>query len=209
VTSLQRLSQLRVVPVVVLDEEKHADALADALVAGGLACAEITLRTEASLAVITTMSSRGDILIGAGTVLTAEQVDQAVDAGAHFLVSPGFDRDVIERAQAAGVIIIPGVATASEVLAALRAGLDHVKFFPAIPVGGMSVVRALHGPFPSVRFMPTGGITLATLNDFLAHPAVFAVGGSWMVPKSSLDVGDFATVESLTRDTVTQIENLL
>jgi 2-dehydro-3-deoxyphosphogluconate aldolase/(4S)-4-hydroxy-2-oxoglutarate aldolase len=209
VTSLQRLSQLRVVPVVVLDEEKHADALADALVAGGLACAEITLRTEASLAVITTMSRRGDILIGAGTVLTAEQVDQAIDAGAHFLVSPGFDRDVIERAQAAGVTIIPGVVTASEVLAALRAGINHVKFFPAIPAGGLSVVGALHGPFPSVRFMPTGGITPATLNDFLTHPAVFAVGGSWMVPKSNLDAGDFATVERLTRDTVTQMESVI
>jgi 2-dehydro-3-deoxyphosphogluconate aldolase/(4S)-4-hydroxy-2-oxoglutarate aldolase len=123
-------------------------------------------------------------------------------------VSPGFDLDVIERAQSAGVPFIPGVASASEVQAALRAGLDHVKFFPAIPAGGLSVLSAFHGPFPSVRFMPTGGITLATLNDFLVHPAVYAVGGSWMVPKSGLDVGDFDTVERLTRDTVTQIETL-
>lgn len=195
-------------PVVVLDELRHADALADALVHGGLACAEVTLRTDASLDVITTMSRRGDILVGAGTVLSVEQVDRAIDAGAHFLVSPGFDRDVIEHAQAAGVLFIPGVATASEVLAAMSAGLDHVKFFPAIPAGGLSVLSALHGPFPSVRFMPTGGVTLTTLNDFVTHPAVFAVGGSWMVSKSCLDARDFATVERITRETVDQIHSL-
>lgn len=206
--SLQRLEEFRVVPVVVLDNLGHADALADALVHGGLACAEVTLRTDASLDVIATMSRRGDILVGAGTVVTIEQVDRAIEAGAHFLVSPGFDRDVVEHAQSAGVPFLPGVATASEVLAALSAGLDHVKFFPAIPAGGLSVLSALHGPFASVRFMPTGGVTLATLNDFLTHPAIFAVGGSWMVSKSCLDAGDFATVERVTRETVEQIQSL-
>lgn len=205
---MQRLGQVRVVPVVVLDNQHHADPLADALISGGLACVEVTLRTDASLAVLSTMAQRGDILVGAGTVLTTQQVDQAIDAGAHFLVSPGFDRDVVEYAQSRGVAILPGVATASEVQAAMRMGLDHVKFFPAIPAGGLSVLGAFHGPFPSIRFMPTGGITMSTLSDFLTHPAVFAVGGSWMVPRPVLDAGNFASVEQLTRDTVTHLTTL-
>jgi 2-dehydro-3-deoxyphosphogluconate aldolase/(4S)-4-hydroxy-2-oxoglutarate aldolase len=193
---------------VVLDDADHAHPLADALVHGGLACAEVTLRTPASLDVVTAMASRGDILVGAGTVLRIDQVDLAIAAGADFLVSPGFDPTVIERAQDAGITFIPGVATASEVMAAQRSGLDHVKFFPAIPAGGIGALGALHGPFPTMHFMPTGGITLATLDDFLLHRAVFAAGGSWMVPRSALDRGDFETVERLTRDTVAHLATL-
>jgi len=202
---IERLGELRVVPVVVLDRAEFANPLGDALVGGGLACAEITLRTDASLEVIAVLSRRDDILIGAGTVLTTRDVDDAVDAGAQFLVSPGIDLEVVERAEFANVPIIPGVATASEVQLALRAGLTCVKFFPAVPSGGLAVINALHGPFPTLRFMPTGGITLETLDSYLSHPAVYAVGGSWMVPKSSLDAGDFSTVEQLTRETVAQI----
>jgi 2-dehydro-3-deoxyphosphogluconate aldolase/(4S)-4-hydroxy-2-oxoglutarate aldolase len=208
VNPLDRLSELRIVPVVVLEKAEFAAPLGDALVGGGLACAEITLRTEASFEVISSLSRRGDILVGAGTVLNVDDVDRAVDAGAHFLVSPGFDLDVIERAHSANLPFIPGVATATEVQQALRAGLTYVKFFPAIPAGGLAAISALHGPFPSVRFMPTGGITLATLNEYLLHPAIYAIGGSWMVPKSSLDAGDFSTVEQLTRDTVTHVASL-
>ncbi len=199
---------MRIVPVVVLESEKLSQALADALVEGGIGCAEITLRTEASLAVIKEMSGRGDMFVGAGTVLTVEHVDQAVDAGAQFLLSPGLDLRVIERAQELAIPFIPGVATASEVMTAMRAGLDHLKFFPAMQAGGLSTLSALHGPFPSVRFIPTGGITLATLNDFYVHPAVFAVGGSWMVPTSALDSQDFDQVRRITRDTMTQIAAL-
>jgi 2-dehydro-3-deoxyphosphogluconate aldolase / (4S)-4-hydroxy-2-oxoglutarate aldolase len=205
VNPLKQLSELRVVPVVVLEDSALADPLADALVSGGLPCAEVTLRTNASFSVIASLARRGDILVGAGTVLTADDVDRAVDAGAHFLVSPGFDRDVTERAQSANLPFIPGVATATEVQQALRVGLTNLKFFPAEPAGGLAVINALHGPFPSVRFMPTGGITLDTLTDYLSHPAIYAVGGSWMVPKSCLDAGDFTTVEQLTRETVTHI----
>jgi 2-dehydro-3-deoxyphosphogluconate aldolase/(4S)-4-hydroxy-2-oxoglutarate aldolase len=208
VNPFERLSELRVVPVIVLDKAQHADPLGDALVAGGLACAEVTLRTEASLAVIKALSSRGDILVGAGTVLTTDQVDRAIEAGAHFLVSPGFDQGVVEHALSTGTPFIAGVATASEIQAALRDGLDHLKFFPAIPAGGLAMISSFHGPFPSVRFMPTGGITLNTLNTFLLHPAVYAVGGSWMVPKSLLDTGDFLNVERLTRETADQVRSL-
>jgi 2-dehydro-3-deoxyphosphogluconate aldolase/(4S)-4-hydroxy-2-oxoglutarate aldolase len=208
VNPLDRLSELRVVPVVVLEKAQFATPLADALVRGGLACAEITLRTDASFSVISSLALRGDILVGAGTVLTIDDVDRAIGAGAHFLVSPGFDPEIIERAQSANVPFIPGVATATEAQRALRAGLTHVKFFPAVPAGGLPVINALHGPFPSLRFMPTGGITLATLNDYLSHPAVYAVGGSWMVSKSCLDAGDFSAVEQLTRDSVAQVATL-
>ncbi len=206
--TLSELSAFRVVPVVVLDNLSFATPLADALVKGGLGCAEVTLRTAASLEVIAVMAARDDMLVGAGTVLTTAQVDEAHEAGAHFLVSPGLDRDVVAHAQSLGLPVLPGVATATEVQAALRLGLSHLKFFPAVPAGGVDVINALHGPFPSVRFMPTGGITMATLDDFLSHPAIFAVGGSWMVPRSLLDSGDFDGVQRLTHDTVSHLATL-
>ena len=207
-STMLQLEQFRVVPVVVLDELSFATPLADALVAGGLACAEVTLRTPASLEVVATLARRNDILVGAGTILDIEQVDEAIDAGAHFLVSPGFDPRVVEHALSRGIAFLPGVATASEVQAARRMGLSHLKFFPAIPAGGLSVLGALHGPFPAVRFMPTGGITLTSLDGFLSHPAVFAVGGSWMVPRPTLVAGDFDEVQRLTRDTVIHLASL-
>lgn len=205
---MEQLATFRVVPVVVLDELSLAAPLAEALVIGGLGCAEVTLRTPASLEVVRVIAERGDVLVGAGTVITVEQVDQAIDAGAQFLVSPGFDQQVIEHALSHGVPFVPGVATASEVLAARRLGLEYLKFFPAIPAGGLSLINALHGPFPSVRFMPTGGITLSTIDDFLSHPAVFAVGGSWMVPRETLAAADFDRVQRLTRDTVARVAQI-
>ena len=207
--TIEQLATFRVVPVVVLEELAFAAPLADALLTGGLGCAEVTLRTPASLEVITAMAEHGDVIVGAGTVLTVDQVEQAIDAGAKFLVSPGFDQEVIEYALSRGVPFIPGVATASEVLAARRLGLQHLKFFPAIPAGGVPLINALHGPFPTVRFMPTGGITLSTIDAFLSHPAVFAVGGSWMVPQECLAAGDFDRVRQLTRDTIAHIETLV
>ena len=204
----ERLQRARVVPVIVLEDSSFATPLADALVKGGLECAEVTLRTPSSLEIISTLADRRDICVGAGTVLSPLQVDQAADAGAHFIVSPGLDRDVVERSQELGITVLPGVATATEVLAARRLGLSHVKFFPAVPAGGLEIIAALHGPFPDIRFMPTGGITLATVKGYLDHPAIFAVGGSWMVPRSQLDAGDFTTVERLTRETVTFLTSL-
>jgi len=196
-----------VVPVVVLERADVAPALAQALVAGGLRCAEVTLRTPSSLDVLSLMAARGDLLVGAGTVLTPEQVDRAVDAGARFIVSPGLDADVVARAHELGVTVLPGVATATEAQAALRLGLRHVKFFPAEAAGGLKVISALQGPFGDLRFMPTGGITLETVKAYVTHPAIFAVGGSWMVPRSALDVGDVDTVERLTRETVAYLDS--
>ncbi len=199
---LDRLAGIGVVPVVVIDDPTRADALADALVAGGLPCAEITFRTAGGEAALRAIASRPDILVGAGTVLSAEQVDRAADAGAQFVVSPGFGLDVVTRAQELGLAVLPGVATASELQAAVGVGLGVVKFFPAAQSGGLGMLSALSAPFPHVRFMPSGGIRLAGLADYLAHPSVFAVGGSWMVPRERIQANDFEAVRSLTTETV-------
>lgn len=192
----------RLVPVVVLNDTGHADGLADALVAGGLPVAEVTLRTDAGLGSIRTMADRGDILVGAGTVTTVDQVDQVVDAGARFIVSPGFSRAVVDRALHHGVPIVPGCVTPSEIMAALEAGITTVKFFPAGVYGGAKAIKALAAPFTGVQFIPTGGVSADNLGDFLSLPYVPAVGGSWMVPVGSIDAGDFDDVTRLTAQAV-------
>jgi 2-dehydro-3-deoxyphosphogluconate aldolase/(4S)-4-hydroxy-2-oxoglutarate aldolase len=192
---LSRLSAHRLVPVVVIDDARTADSLGDALVAGGLPVAEVTFRTAAGLESLRRLAARGDLLVGAGTVVTPTQVDQAVAAGAEFIVSPGLSRAVVERCQEHGVLPLPGAVTATEVQAALELGLTTVKFFPAESSGGVGAVRALAGPFTEVGFMPTGGIGPDNLVDYLNVPAVRAVGGSWMVPRDQL--GDTARVAEL------------
>ena len=196
------LSAARLVPVVVLDDAADADGLAGALVAGGLPVAEVTFRTAAAADSIRAMTARGDILVGAGTVLTAEQVDLAVAAGARFVVSPGLSRAVVERCAELGVLAVPGAVTATEVQAALELGLSTVKFFPAGTSGGPAAIKALAAPFSDVQFVPTGGVGPANLADYLAIPAVAAVGGSWMVPRERVKAGDFAGIQQLTADAV-------
>ena len=196
------LSAARLVPVVVLDDAADADGLAAALVAGGLPVAEVTFRTAAARDAIAAMAARGDILVGAGTVLTAEQVNQAVAAGARFVVSPGLSRAVVERCAELGVLALPGAVTATEVQAALELGLSTVKFFPAGTSGGPAAIKALAAPFSDVQFVPTGGVGPANLADYLAIPAVAAVGGSWMVPRERVKAGDFAGIQQLTADAV-------
>lgn len=187
----------RVVPVVVLDEVARADDLGAALVAGGLPVAEVTFRTPHAAAVLRRLAGRGDLLAGAGTVLTADQVDQAYDAGARFVVSPGLSVEVVDRCRALGVPVLPGVSTASEIMRALGLGVDLMKFFPAEPSGGLPAIRALSAAFPGVRFVPTGGITAERAPAYLAHAAVAAVGGSWMVPPALLDAGRWDEVAAL------------
>lgn len=199
---MNELTAHRLVPVVVLNDTGHADGLADALVAGGLPVAEVTLRTDAGLGSIRTMADRGDILVGAGTVTTVDQVDQVVDAGARFIVSPGFSRAVVDRALHHGVPIVPGCVTPSEIMAALEAGITTVKFFPAGVYGGAKAIKALAAPFAGVQFIPTGGVSADNLGDFLSLPYVPAVGGSWMVPVGSIDAGDFDDVTRLTAQAV-------
>ena len=179
----------RIVPVVVLDDPARAEALGAALVEGGLPVAEATFRTPAAAAVLRRLAERDDLVVGAGTVLTPRQVDEALAAGARFVVSPGLSAGVVRRCQEAGVPVIPGVSTATEIMQALDLGLDTVKFFPAEANGGLPSVTALAAAFPQVRFMPTGGITADSAPAYLAHPAVAAVGGSWMVAGDLLAEG--------------------
>lgn len=187
----------RVVPVIVLDDAAAADQLGAALVRGGLPVAEVTLRTPAAMDAIRIMAARGDVLVGAGTVLTAEQVDEAVAAGARFVVSPGLDRDVVRRCAEHSVLALPGVITPGEIMAALTLGLSAVKFFPAGAMGGAKAVAALSAPFGGMQFVPTGGIDETSAADYLRLPCVAAVGGSWMVPRKLIAAGDFGAVGDL------------
>lgn len=201
-TDLTQLTAARLVPVVVLDDAAHADPLAEALVAGGLPVAEVTFRTPAARESIARMAARGDVLVGAGTVLTADQVDVAVDAGATFVVSPGLSRAVVERCHHHDVLVLPGAVTATEVQAALELGLSAVKFFPAGTSGGARAIKALAAPFGGVGFVPTGGIGPDDLADYLALDEVLAVGGSWMVPRDRVRAGDFEHVRRATEEAV-------
>jgi len=200
--TLDRLAAHRLVPVVVIDDAADAGPLAAALVAGGLPVAEVTFRTAAAADAVRAMADRGDVLVGAGTVLTPAQVDAAVAAGARYIVSPGTSRAVVERCAELGVPALPGAVTATEVQAALELGCTTVKFFPAGTSGGPAAVTALAAPFGGVRFVPTGGIGPATVADYLALPSVVAVGGSWMVPRDRIRAGDLDAVRALTAQAV-------
>jgi 2-dehydro-3-deoxyphosphogluconate aldolase / (4S)-4-hydroxy-2-oxoglutarate aldolase len=199
---LAALGRVRLVPVVVLDDAADAAPLAGALVDGGLPVAEVTFRTAAAADAIRAMAQRGDVLLGAGTVLTPAQVDEAVAAGAGYVVSPGLSRAVVERCAEHGVLALPGAVTATEVQAALELGLTALKFFPAGTSGGPAAIRALAAPFGGVRFVPTGGVGPGDVGDYLAVDAVLAVGGSWMVPRDRVAAGDVETVRRLTAEAV-------
>lgn len=188
------LEEARIIPVVVLKDASRANELGAALVEGRVPIAEVTFRTAAAADGIEIMAANRDLLVGAGTVISPEQVDRAHDAGARFIVSPGFSPAVVERCQELGLPVVPGAATPTEIMQVLAAGLTLVKFFPASVYGGLAAVKALSAPFPQVRFVPTGGVGEDNLAEWLANPAVQAVGGSWMVPASAVDAGDFDAV---------------
>lgn len=202
-TVIDRIAAARVVPVVVVDGAEEGLALADAISAGGLPIAEVTLRLPGAMDALRAIATqRPDVLVGAGTVISADQVDEAVDAGAQFLVSPGTFEPVIRRAQERGVPILPGVASASDVMRALDLGVHLVKVFPASVVGGPAAIKALSAPFPQVKFMPTGGVNAANIHEYLDLPAVVAAGGSWMVERPLVTSGDFAEITRRTKDAV-------
>jgi 2-dehydro-3-deoxyphosphogluconate aldolase/(4S)-4-hydroxy-2-oxoglutarate aldolase len=195
----EQLKSLRVVPVVVLDRPDDAAPLADALAGGGIGCMEITFRTAAAAEAIASVAGRDDVVVGAGTVTSSAQAATAVEAGSRFVVSPGFDDGVAAVCLEGGVPYLPGVATATEVMRARAAGLDVLKLFPAEAIGGLATLKALAGPFPDVWFVPTGGVDEARAAEYLAHPAVLAVGGSWMVPRDAITAGDWARIKELAR----------
>lgn len=199
---LETITAARLLPVVVIDDARTAPPLADALRRGGLHCAEITLRTPAAEAAIQALAAAPDIVVGAGTVLNAAQADRVIDAGARFIVTPGFSLEVVRHCQARAVPVFPGVATATELMAALDAGIETVKFFPAEQLGGVATLKALAAPFGAVKFIPTGGISVANLAGYLGQPAVRAVGGSWMVAASLIGSGNFGEITRLTAEAV-------
>ncbi|MFF0088979.1 bifunctional 4-hydroxy-2-oxoglutarate aldolase/2-dehydro-3-deoxy-phosphogluconate aldolase [Streptomyces canus] len=190
-----------VVPVVVLQDASDAVPLARALVAGGLPAIEVTLRTPVALDAIRAIAGEvPDALVGAGTVITPEQVTETVAAGARFLVSPGWTDVLLEAMQASGVPFLPGVSTTSEVVALLERGVTEMKFFPAEAAGGTAYLRSLAGPLPQARFCPTGGIGPANAPDYLALPNVGCVGGTWMLPADAIAARDWGRVEALARE---------
>jgi len=199
-TALGAIATHRLLPVIALADAAAARPLGEALLAGGLPCAEVTFRTAAAAEAIEAMTKLDGLLVGAGTVLTAEQVDRAVDAGARFVVSPGFSPVVVRRCRQRGVPVYPGVMTPTEIQMALDEGLSTVKFFPAEQAGGVGMIKALTAPFRSVQFIPTGGVNAANVRSYLDIPAVVAVGGTWMVPADALAAGDWARVTTLVRE---------
>ena len=198
---LEKLGQYGIVPVVVLNDSKDAAPLADALCDGGLACAEVTFRTEAAADSIRIMTEKHpEMLVGAGTVLTTKQVDEAVEAGAKFIVSPGLNPTIVKYCIEKNIPITPGVATPSEMEQAIELGLNLVKFFPAEPSGGLAMINAVAAPYTMLKFMPTGGINPDNVKDYLNSDKIFACGGSWMVKGDLVKAGDFDKIQELTKE---------
>lgn len=205
----ERIQQIGIIPVVSIPKPEHALPLAEALLEGGLACAEITFRTAAAAEAIAQIRSRfPGILLGAGTVLTTEQADTAVNAGAGYIVSPGTNPAVVDYCLAKSVAIFPGVCTPTEVEMALAKGVDVLKFFPAEPMGGVKFLQAICAPYRNVRFIPTGGIDAKNIGQYLALPQVVACGGSWMVKPELFEAGDFTKVRELAADAVALVRGL-
>lgn len=203
-----QIEALKVVPVVAIENKDDAERMADALTAGGVPCAEITLRTAAGLAAIETLAKRSDFLIGAGTVHSVDQAKSVVDVGAKFVVSPGFNPKTVSWCVENKVPIFPGTSSPTDLEMALEFGLEIVKFFPAEAMGGVKTLKAFHGPYRSIRFMPTGGISMSNLPDYLSLPYVIACGGSWLVKSSLIADGQFDEISRLAADTVKLVKEI-
>ena len=202
-TVTEKISTLGVVPVVVLEDAKDAAPLAKALVEGGLPCAEVTFRTDAAEESIKIMTSEyPDMFVGAGTVLTIEQVDRAVAAGAKFIVSPGFDPEIVDYCLSKEIPIFPGCITPSEVAQAVKRGLKVVKFFPAEQFGGVATIKAMAAPYVGLKFMPTGGVSAKNLESYLSCDKIVACGGSWMVKGDLVKAGKFDEIKAMTEEAV-------
>ena len=198
---LEQLGTYGIVPVVVLQDAAKAEPLAEALCKGGLACAEVTFRTDAAEESIRIMSEKfPEMLVGAGTVLTIEQADRAVKAGAKFIVSPGLNPEVVKWCQAHEVPVIPGIVTPTEMAQAIGLGLTMVKFFPAEPAGGVAMIKAMAAPYVGIKFMPTGGINAKNLEDYLSFDKIICCGGSWMVKGELVKNGEFDKIRELTAE---------
>lgn len=203
----KRVHQVGIVPVVKIDDAAKAEGLAGALIAGGIPAAEVTFRTDAAEEAIKRISKKyPKMLVGAGTVTSVAQAKTAVAAGASFLVSPGFDPEVVDWALANNVPILPGVATPTDILQGIKRGLPVLKFFPAEASGGVNMLKNFAGPFPSLKFVPTGGIGLDNLASYAAQGNVLAIGGSWMVKDSLINAEDWATITDMSRKAVAALQ---
>ena len=199
----EQFQEMAVVPVVVLNDAKDALPLAEALVEGGLPCAEVTFRTDAAEESIRLMAEKyPDMLVGAGTVLTIDQVNRAVGAGAKFIVSPGFDPEIVDYCIEKEIPVFPGCITPSEVAQAVKRGLKVVKFFPAEQFGGVATIKALAAPYTMVKFMPTGGVSTKNLKDYLGCDKILCCGGSWMVKGDMIKAGEFDKIKEMTKEAV-------
>jgi 2-dehydro-3-deoxyphosphogluconate aldolase/(4S)-4-hydroxy-2-oxoglutarate aldolase len=198
---LDRLGDVGVIPVIKIEDERHALPLAKALLEGDLPCAEITLRTGAGIGAIRQIAAEvPEVLVGAGTVLTVEQAEQAVAAGAQYIVSPGFDPEILDWCVQQGVVVVPGAVTPTEINMALKKGLYILKFFPAQAYGGVATLKALSDPYVGVKFIPTGGISPDNLPEYLRLGNVYACGGSWMAPSGLIAEERFDAISQLARE---------
>ena len=206
---LDELCSYGVVPVVVLNRAEDAKPLAEALCNGGLKCAEVTFRTDAAEESIKIMSKEfPEMMVGAGTILTIDQVDRAVAAGARFIVSPGFDPEIVDYCLSKEIPVVPGCVTPSEVAQGVKRGLEVLKFFPAQQAGGVAMIKAMAAPYTGVKFMPTGGKKKKNLEEYLSFSKIVACGGSWMVKADLIDSGDFKKITELTAEAVKLVENI-
>lgn len=204
-----KIKSFGVIPVVVLENAEDAKPLAEALVRGGLPVAEVTFRTSAAKESIRIMSENyPEMLVGAGTVLSVSQVDEAVEAGAKFIVTPGFDEEVVDYCLSKDIPVFPGVITPTEVTMAVKKGLKVVKFFPASQFGGLKTIKALSAPFGMVKFMPTGGIDASNLSEYLSSDKIVACGGSWMVKGDLVKAKEFDKIEALTKEAVELVKKI-
>ena len=206
---LKQIECMGILPVIKLNDAKDAVPLAKALCEGGLPCAEVTFRTDAAKESIAAMTKAyPKMLVGAGTVLNAEQVDEAVEAGAKFIVSPGLNPTIVKYCIEKNIPITPGVATPSEMEQAIELGLNLVKFFPAEPSGGLAMINAVAAPYTMLKFMPTGGINPTNVKDYLNSDKIFACGGSWMVKGNLINNGDFDKIKELTKEAVNIVKEI-
>jgi 2-dehydro-3-deoxyphosphogluconate aldolase/(4S)-4-hydroxy-2-oxoglutarate aldolase len=207
-TILEELGEIGIVPVIKIDDAEKAVPLAKALAAGGIPCAEVTFRTPAAEEALRRINATvPGVLLGAGTVLTTDQVDRAIDAGAKFIVSPGFNPKVVGHCIKHGIVIVPGCSTPTDIEQALEFGRGVVKYFPAEQAGGLEYIKALAAPYSQVRFMPTGGINRNNIAQYIAYDRILACGGSWMAPPDLITAGDFDRITTLCKEAVQLVRN--
>ena len=205
----KKFEEIGIIPVVVLNDVKDAEPLGKCLVEGGLPAAEVTFRTDAAEESIRIMAEKyPDLLVGAGTVLTIDQVDRAAAAGAKFIVSPGFDPAIVKYCLEKDIPVCPGTQSPSEMIAAMNLGLDHVKFFPAEPSGGLKMIKAITAALTSLKVMPTGGISASNVTEYLQNSKIFCAGGSWMVKGDMIKAGEFDKITAMTKEAVAKVKEI-